>query len=292
VQVKVRPLTADDIEAARDVQTRAFDIYDAANGEPVTEPTPGGVERARDRIRHFLTHDPGGCWVATIGDDVVGTALALRREHLWGLSLLVVDPERQSHGIGRALLTASLTYAEGTSTDIILSSQDPRAMRSYAVAGFELFPQISATGVPGRSGQQAPLLPVRAGSVADVALADAIDRTVRGAVRGPDHEAMAKWSTMFVVDHSTSRGYSYVRRDGRLVTIAANDDEAAASLLWDYLGRDHGAGDSRTIGHLTGEQQWAVRIAVAARLTLKAGGPVFWRGRTPPQRYIPDGAYL
>jgi hypothetical protein len=42
----------------------------------------------------------GGSWVATIDDEVVGTALALRRDSLWGLSLLAVDPRVQSSDAG------------------------------------------------------------------------------------------------------------------------------------------------------------------------------------------------
>src|SRR3954471_2448726 len=136
-------MTTDDVEACREVQTRAFQAYDRAHGEPVSNPDDAAMARQRGRFHHFMTHDPGGCWVATVDDVVVGAALALRRDQLWGLSLLAVDPDRQGNGAGRALLRASLGHAAGTTVGIILSSADPRAMRSYALAGFDLFPQIS-----------------------------------------------------------------------------------------------------------------------------------------------------
>src|SRR3954470_9670464 len=141
VQVTVRPMTTDDIETCREVQTRAFQAHDRAHGEPTSDPDDTAMARQRGRFHHFLAHDPAGSWVATVDDVVVGAALALRREGLWGLSLLVVDPERQGTAAGRALLQASLRHAEGATAGIILSSQDPRAIRSYAVAGFDLFPQ-------------------------------------------------------------------------------------------------------------------------------------------------------
>jgi predicted N-acetyltransferase YhbS len=101
VPIEVRPCTADDIDAVREIQTAAFQALDRSHGEPTIEVTPAVVERQRGRVRHFLTNDPEGSWVATSDGTVVGAALALRREGLWGLSLLVVNVDRQSHGIGR-----------------------------------------------------------------------------------------------------------------------------------------------------------------------------------------------
>lgn len=292
MDVTVRLLDAADIDEARDVQTRAFQALDRHFGEPSWEVTPEVVERQRARFRHFLTNDPGGSWVAESGGRVVGTALALRREGLWGLSLLVVDPEHQSRGVGRALLDASLTYAEDVPTAVILSSRDGRAMRRYAAAGFDLFPQVGSSGPVDRSRLQRPEVPVRTGGPDDADLADAVDRLVRGAARGPDHPAMAAAGAMFVVDQGGRRGYAYQRADGRLVTIAATDETTAAALLWEYLGYDPDGTVSRTVDHLNAEQQWAVRVVVAAGLRLAAAGPAFWRGRTPPRCFIPDGTYL
>jgi predicted N-acetyltransferase YhbS len=290
VEIAVRPLRADDIDAARAVQTRSFEAYDRAHGKEVPAPTEESMSRQRTRFQHFLTHDPSGSWVATLDDAVVGVALALRRDGLWGLSLLAVDPELQSRGAGRRLLEASLEYATTATTAIILSSEDPRAMRAYATSGFDLHPQVEASGAVDRS-----LLPrvdgrVRSGGGSWAEWADAIDRQVRGAARGPDHALICATAEMFVIDDVDGRGYAYVRNDGRIVTVAATDDDTAAALLWQCLATDH-AGD-RSVSHINGAQQWAIRVALSARLRLKPSGPVFWRGRLPPTAYLPDGAYL
>ena len=56
---------------------------------------------------------------------MVGAALALEREGLWGLSLLVVSPALQSQGVGRALLERTLEYAGGGERGaVILASPD------------------------------------------------------------------------------------------------------------------------------------------------------------------------
>jgi hypothetical protein len=40
------------------------------------------------------------------------------------------------------------------------------------------------------------------------------------------------------------------------------------------------------------EQQWAIATSFAARIKVTPGGPVFWRGITPPRAFLPSGAYL
>jgi GNAT superfamily N-acetyltransferase len=290
VQVTLRELTAADIDAAREVQTRAFQEHDRAFGDPVMPVTPEVVERQRGRLRHFLTHDPQGSWVATVDGEVAGVALALRRASLWGLSLLVVDPAVQSRGIGRQLLDASLRYGDGVATAVILSSRDPRAMRRYAAAGFDLHPQIHAEGTVDRARLPASRRVVRTGGADDLAFADRLDLAVRGAPRGPDHGALSRAFRMWVVDDVDGRGYAYSRSDGRVVTVAASDDETATLLLWECLAQE--ADGERTVDHINGAQQWAVKVSVLAGLRLAPAGPVFWRGRTPPPSYLPDGAYL
>jgi predicted N-acetyltransferase YhbS len=290
VAVTIRPLTEGDVEAAREVQVHAFDAVDRAAGHPTPELTPDMIERQRGRFLHFLKHDPEGSWVATLDGAVVGTALALRRDSLWGLSLLAVDPAVQSKGIGRRLLDASLRHADSVDAAIILSSSDPRAIRSYAVAGFDLYPQVRATGALDRAVLPRPDGRVRLGDVSRAEWADDVDRSVRGAARGPDHTVLSGMAQMYVVDDAAGRGYAYLRYDGRIVTVAATDDETATALLWQCLAAEQDG--ERTIDHVNGGQQWAVRVALAARLSIQPSGPVFWRGRTPPASYLPDGAYL
>ena len=291
----MRPLAADDVEAVRRVQNAAFAPLDAADfpsSDPTEADSPAVASRQRARIVHFLEHDPDGSWVADVDGQVVGAALALRRGDLWGLSLLVVDPPVQSRGVGRQLLGASLQYAEGAARAIILSSRDPRAMRRYAKAGFDLHPQVVGTGRVDRASLPALGGRVRDGGAADTTFADDVDAAVRGARRGPDHELLAAAWAMFVVDDADGRGYAYVRDDGDVVALAAGDDDTAAALLWRCLAHTMEQGCDAVVDHVTGNQQWAIRVAVAAGLALRPGGPVFWRGAAPPPAYLPSGAFL
>jgi GNAT superfamily N-acetyltransferase len=290
--VTVRLMTEADIEPAARVQEASFNDLDQREGVAPRAMTDEIWQRLITRQQHFLTHDPAGSWVATEADQVIGCALALRRESLWGLSLLVVDPGVQSAGTGRMLLDAALTYAEGCELAIILSSMDPRAMRSYATSGFALHAQMRGHGEPHRQALPALHGRVRTGSIGDAELADDIDRAVRGAARGPDHVRLATDMPMYVVDDVDGRGYAYFRGDGFVMALAASDDETATTLLWRCLAAAADAGVAATVDNLNAKQQWAITVIYLARLKVTPSGPVFWRGRTPPPSYLPSGAYL
>jgi GNAT superfamily N-acetyltransferase len=290
-EVTVRPMTDADVEAATRVQLAAFTDLARRNGEPEHPITHAQRDRTRQRHLHFIANDPDGSWVATDGDTVVGCALALRREGLWGLSLLAVDPALQSKGAGRRLLNAALDYSEGCDRAIILSSTDSRAIRSYATSGFALFPQVFATGVPSLEAAPSSMGRVRDGSAADWDLADEIDRGVRGAGRGPDHELVSALASMYVVDDEDGRGYVYLR-DGETYVLAATDEATATALLWRCFRHCDDHDLPTTVEHITGEQQWAITACLAARLAIRPGGPVFWRDATPPRSYLPSGAFL
>src|SRR5207245_3101065 len=100
----------------------------------------------------------------------------------------------------RRLLDAALTNAEPDQPAVILSSRDPRAIHRYASAGFDLYPQMRATGQVASSRLRRPELPVRDGTPADFAMANEVDVVVRGAPRGPDHEILASVGPVVVVD--------------------------------------------------------------------------------------------
>jgi hypothetical protein len=132
---------------------------------------------------------------------------------------------------------------------------------------------------------------VRDGGHGDGAFADEIDRAVRGAGRGPDHAWIANVAPMYVVDDGDGRGYAYLR-NGEIYLLAATDDATATDLLWRCFRHVADEDIATSIEHITGEQQWAITASLQARLSIKPGGPVFWRGMTPPRSYIPSGAFL
>jgi GNAT superfamily N-acetyltransferase len=275
----------DDVPGAHELSVAAFEDLGRRLHEPPSP--PGDPAAGYVRLRRILATDPGGCWVAEdAGGRLTGAALAVLRDGLWGLSLLVVRPDLQSAGIGSALLGRALEYGAGARGGIILGSPDSRALRAYARAGFTLHPTVYGWGRPrGMIGGA----DVRPFEPADHELAAAVDRAVRGAPHGADLDALAAGGAELLT--LPGRGYA-AHREGEVKTIAAFDDEAAAALLRTVLARVP-EGANADVSWLTTAQQWAIDVAVAARLELRPGGAVFLRGEVGTFRpYLPGGAYL
>src|SRR5262245_24520537 len=125
-----------DIEAVHEVTILAFEGLNRRFGQP-PDPRPS-LDSARIRLEHCLATDPGGAWVAENHRGLVGCSLAIVREGLWGLSLLVVRPDAQSAGVGRELLARAHAHGDDPHGRIVLASPDPRALRAYANLGLAL----------------------------------------------------------------------------------------------------------------------------------------------------------
>ncbi|MCW2572417.1 MAG: family N-acetyltransferase [Frankiales bacterium] len=292
--IEVRALLPGDVPAAEEMATASLrtmsEVYEATS-LPAPDRTPDRVARSRYRIAHLQRTDPDGAWVAVDGNDVVGIALSLRRGPMWFLSLLAVATGLQSRGLGRALLEASLRTADGAAASWILASADPKALRRYALAGFAPHAGYSAAGPVDRA-----LVPsgldVREGDWArDGELVEDVVTGLRGAPYGPDLEAMsATGHQLLVVERGLERGFAVVRGVGGIASLGATSPALAQQLLWAWLaGADSPA---VTLEWLTADQQWAIDVALSARLALLPG-PSSCRRTTlgPMTPYLPGGAY-
>jgi GNAT superfamily N-acetyltransferase len=279
----LRPIQPDEWRVLHELAFAAFTDLEERQGDDPIEPPPDHViER---RFRRVIETDPGGAWLAEEDGRPVGAGLAILREGLWGLSMLVVHPEAQSGGIGRALLERTLRYGDRARGGIIASSGDSRALRAYARAGFAMHPTAQASGVPRTLEVPAS---VREGSLADLGLTETVDRAVRGAAHGSDIEALLTDSRMLVVE---GRGYALARRD-HLAMLAATDVDAARDLLRAILATAP-EGESIRVEYITAAQDWAVDVVLDAGLALAVHNALFLRGDVGPFRpYLPSGAYL
>ena len=272
----------DDVAAGHRLAEAAF----GGGGSPLPEALVR--RRGEGRIRHLLRTDPAGCWSAVDGDgELVGVGIALLRDGVWGLSLLVVRPDVQAQGVGRRLLEATLAYADGARGQIILSSTDPKAMRRYARAGLELVPMVAAAGIVDRS--RIPAIDgVRTGTAADIPGTAAFSRHVRGAGHHVDLPELTSHDRSLLVHE---RGFA-VHDHGTPKLLAALDDEAARALLWACLAAS-GPGATVLVDFIGPGQDWAVQTVLEAGLALSPDGPVFVRGELGPLRpYLPSGPYL
>lgn len=284
--VEVRPMQDADVGPCEAVWQEAVTELRARLHLPPEGRTAERVSAMRDRIAYLLATDPGGCWVATDGTGVVGVAQALVRGDLWVLSLFGVLPRAQGRGIARRLLDRALAYG-GRRRGIVLSSRDPKAIRLYALAGFDLHPAVTAWGYVQHERLPAANPDVRDGTADDLVLVQQIDVAVRGAPHGADLEHLRADARLLVLP---GRGYAVVGGN-RPLAVAALDQAAAADLLvaalW-QVSREQ----VTEIGWLTAPQQWAVRVALAAGLELHPVGPMMVLGADgPPSPYVPTGAY-
>jgi len=284
---ELRPLVPADAAAVFDLQVRTFADLDRRLHLPVEEP-PADPAPGRRRVAHLAATDPEGAWLAVDGDGTpVGAALALVREGIWGLSLLVVDPDHQSSGIGRALLEASLRTAEGTRGGIILGSEDPRALRAYHRAGFALRPAMDASG-PVRSRPEPSPAVREARWPEDAPLTEAASRAVRGASHAVDLSTYAEGGFAKLLVHEGG-GFAVAGQD-HLFVLAAQDDRVARELLRTALAAAPGEFE---VHFIDAQQDWAFDEVLAAGLRLRPGGATCVRGDVGPMPpFIPSGAYL
>jgi GNAT superfamily N-acetyltransferase len=279
-------MTEDDIEAVHDTTVATFDdLARRADEPPAPRPDP---LIAHMRYRHLVRTDPDGAWVAEDERGIGGCALALRREDVWGLSLLIVRPELQSTGVGGQLLRRANEYADGARGRIILSSPDPRAIRAYSRLGLETHPCLGAKGTPSVVADPSA---TRMGTHEDIPFTEVVDRHVRGAAHGADIGVQLDMGQTLLI--APDRGYAVISpADGELRILAAFDDDSARELLRAALAQ---VGDREvSVSWLSAKQQWAIEECRDAGLELRANcGGVFVDGDVGPfTPYIPSGAFL
>jgi ribosomal protein S18 acetylase RimI-like enzyme len=263
-QLDIRPMAADDVPPATAVMAAAFSIDIR---------TPALEESLQQRVAHLLKTDPGGCFVAIRDRRLIGVAQALRRERLWVLSLLAVDPARQSAGAGRRLLAGALEYGGAVDRGLIVSSNDPRALRLYAEHGFALRPTFEAEGELRRDA--IPRLPERVREVpaGELDRLEPLSRDIRGAPHTPELAyLLTRGGHVLAIG---DRGFAALLENRGPWLLVARDEDTATALLWAALERSAAHVGVRCI---TGDQAWAIDVVVRAGLRFAAHGALCTHG--------------
>lgn len=292
--VLIRPMRLADVPEAEALSAESYLVVDE---ETWTRNLPEPVRRSQARAAqwiartsHLIRTDPDGCWVATRDGALVGFATSFRREMNWFLASYAVRPSLRGSGIGRPLLDAALGHSVGCLRGMLAASDDPRAFRRYALAGFTMHPQMQLHGVVDRSA-----LPVssgvREGGPADFDLMDSVDRRCRDAAHGVDHEVLSSLYRLLVLDRTTGSGYAYVDPTGAPAVLAATNRRTATRLLWEALACST-PDVPVTVRHVTAANDWAVTVGLAARLSVCTQGYLGLRGMKPPMPYLHHGSLL
>ncbi|MDH2416789.1 GNAT family N-acetyltransferase [Nocardioides sp. CER19] len=288
--MEIRPMRGSDVAVAESLSDEAFAALPQRSAGAARSARRTSAHSAAwvRRTTHLVGTDPGGCWVAEDEGRMIGFATSFVRETTWFLATYAVRPDRQGGGIGTALLAAAMHHGRACLHAMLSASEDPRAVRRYKLAGFDLHPQMHLTGTVDRT--TIPVIEkVRDGSAADIDLLDSLDRATRGAAHGPDHELLLAGGRLLVSDTSTGSGYAYVEATGRVVLLAAGNRRTASRLLWAALADLSGP---VVVPNLTAANQWALDVGVAARLQLGQGGYLALKGLRAPAPYIHHSALL
>lgn len=276
----VREMEPADVQAAASVAAAAFDV------ELIER---DARQRWVERLGHPLATDPGGAFIAERDGRIIGVAEAIRRERLWCLSLLAVRPGVQSAGTGRALLERTMAYAAGTDARLIVSSNDHRALRLYARAGFLLRPTFEAVGIIDRRALPRPEPGIAEAGSGELEALQSISRDIRGAPHTPELELAMRSGARLL--RLRDRGFALAQPGMGVWLLVARDEPAAVALLWSTLDL---AGDAERIGvrWITSGQDWAIDVVVRAGLRLSANGALCVNGRPGPLHpFIPSGAF-
>lgn len=287
--VTIRLMLPADAPAAR---TAAFTALDQMYPQDVSaQEAQINVAHGTARVAHLQRTDPSGCWVAELDGEIIGAALGLIREGIWGFSLFGLLPSYQGLGIGSRLYAAALAYGADARGGIILSSTHPAALRRYARSpGYRLIPTSGLSGAwdPRRVPSD---LRCRAGDLAADALTiEEASRHVRGAshLRDLPIHLERPGMTLLVVD-----GDGFVcARDGTVTLLAARTEAAAADLMWGAMASGT-RGGTVAIDFISAENGWAIDVGLEAGLSLTGCGPMFVRGELGTLApFLPNGAYL
>jgi GNAT superfamily N-acetyltransferase len=287
--VTIRLMRPDDAPGAAAAARTALEEIHPENVAPEDEAMR--VAGATARVAHLQRTDPGGCWVAEADGRIVGAALGLIRDAVWGLSLLGIVPAFQGRGIGRRLYAPALLYGADEPGGIILSSPHPAAMRCYGSSpGYRLLPTVSFAGAWDPRCVPAALRCRPGDLTADAPTIAAASRHVRRASHLRDLPTVLArpGSTLLVID---DEGFACTH-GGHVTLLAARTVAAAEDLLWGAI-TNCSRGGTVAYDFVSADNQWAIRLGIEAGLAITVGGPIFVRGDVGPMApYLPHGAYL
>ncbi len=222
--VRLRLLTADDLAFADELRALA------------------GWNQTPADWRRFLLLNPEGCFLAECDGAPAGTATTLifGAELAW-VSMMLVHPDRQRRGVGRALLTRCLEYLEERRIRCVKLDATPMGKVVYDTFGFREEGRLSRwecdryTAEAG-SPRRAPAL--RSWAAGDEAKIAALDREAFGVSRFNVIEALARESRTGFVLHEIGGsvgGYGLLRDGSR--ALYAGPVVASASAFFPVLMR-------------------------------------------------------
>ena len=286
--INLRPARPGDLPACAGVWHAGLSEYGVGVGR---SPMPPAFGPLLGLLGHLLATAPAGFWVgvdvdpdarltdAPAGSEgaVVAFVSALRREHVWFLSMLFVQPAHQDRGLGRRLLSQVLDGTEDATHATCTDSVQPISNALYSRLG--MVPRVPVLELVGRLEHPIPGLPdgIRAvpfdllragptdgaGPLRLAAALEVVDRGTLGYAHPEDHaylRAQGRVGYLYEAGDGSVLGYGYASEVGRVGPIAVED----AGLMGPVLG--HLLGSVRPAGAFSAWVPGSAGAAVAALL--------------------------
>lgn len=289
----VRPMTLDDLDRVVKIARRAYDeditdLQDVRGIEPWADPKnvdPDGASiTSHDLGRHIMQTDPDLCLVVEDGGKIRGASMAINREGTIVMSMTAVPPKHQGQGYAQALIERVRSVLDNhmRSMAVVRAAETIRTLFPW---NFDVHPSMRAEGLINRD--KLPRLKfVRDGDASDFGLLEQVDRRLRGASRGSDHQLMMSGARLFIAEDKRASGYAYAHPNGAPLTVAASTTALARELLFACLASGEGQ-LAPVVRNITGEQRWAFDVVRSLGMDLHIAGPVIVRGMALPAPYLP-----
>lgn len=235
--LRIRPAEAADLPACARIWRDGINDYLRRLNQREIPDDLAAISRLHG---HLLATDPATFLVAVRDAVVIAFGAAIRRDGVWFLSMLFVQPGEQGAGLGRALLERLLPVDGDPALATATDSQQPVSNALYASYG--MVPRMPLLSLVGRPASREPFgeLPAGVEAVpfdASAGDADAIDREILGFAHPADHEFLRTEGRRGFLFRAGDRvlGYGYAGESGRVGPIAVRDEELLGPALGHVL---------------------------------------------------------
>lgn len=239
-----RAARLDDLDACAEIWREALNDFLGRLNLPAVPPEVASLTRLH---AHVLSTDPGRFLVAvridpaTDGEQLVGFAAATRRDLVWFLSMLFIQPADQGAGIGRALLERVMPADDA----VLATATDTAQPISNALySSFGMVPRIPLLNLVGRPERPDAFGALPSGITAqpmvdgDGAVVDALDAAIAGFHHPQDHaflRAERRRGFVYRAPDGSPVGYGYASEAGRVGPIAVLDEALLPAVLGHVL---------------------------------------------------------
>jgi predicted N-acetyltransferase YhbS len=225
----IRPFTGDDVEEGGRICFESFDGVCRRHGVPPTFPSrDAGVARVR-RVQGAASSFG---LAAEIDGKLAGFAFMSERDAVRAIGPVAVDPQIQSRGVGRGLMTGLLERARGApSVRLVQHAFNLQSMSLYASLGFDIKqPLVGFSGRPAAATAKA--FEVRRMAPSDLAECDALHERLLGYSRRNELGDLLKEGLPVVaLDRGRVAGYLAAPTRGLENHAVAESEEAMQALL-------------------------------------------------------------